>query len=83
MMLNPAVMNITKPEGLAELLRKILDGADLHSEDIIPSKEELIKQARILEMQMQGNPQAMPVPAGGEVVNPAGQRMGGQDFGVM
>lgn len=83
LMLNPAVMNITKPEGLAELLRKILDGADMHSEDIIPSKEELIKQARILEMQMQSNPQAMPVPAGGEAVNPAGQRMGGQDFGVV
>jgi len=82
-MLNPAIIALIGADGLIELLRGVVDGADLKTDDIIPSKEEMARINKMQEMAFnaataaQGN---QPQPQAPAQVNGGGQLVSGQEY---
>ena len=77
---NPAVLSIIGQEGLAEILREIVEGMDFVSDDIVPSKEVLAKRLQAQAMQQQAQ---MMAPEQGREIDGAGAVKGGADANIM
>lgn len=78
--INPAVLQIIGQEGLAEIIREIVDGMDFISDDIVPTKEELSKRMQAQAMQQQAQ---MMAPEQGREIDGAGAVKGGADANIM
>ena len=78
--MNPAVLQIIGQEGLAEIIREIVDGMDFISDDIVPTKEELSKRMQAQAMQQQAQ---MMAPEQGREIDGAGAVKGGADANIM
>lgn len=80
--LHPAVMQTIGQDGFAELLRKVYQGADLDAGDIVPSKDETIRNQMLMTQQAGRQPAQVQGPNNlkmGTQTDPAGNRMGGAD----
>ena len=81
--LNPIVLQTIGHEGFAELLRKVFQGADLDADDIVPSKDEVIRNQILMSQRQQMSSQQQNKGSKsfkkGIQTNPAGNRMGGAD----
>lgn len=80
--LHPIVLQTIGQEGFAELLRKVFQGADLDADDIVPGKDETLRNQMLMQQQQQGPQQQQQGPGNfqkGTQTNPAGDRMGGAD----
>lgn len=83
--LHPSVLQTIGQDGFAELLRKVFQGADLDADDIVPSKDETLRNQMLMSQQPMRPPQQGQQGQGagnlkkGTQTNPAGDRMGGTD----
>ncbi|MBI9090725.1 MAG: hypothetical protein JEZ12_16025 [Desulfobacterium sp.] len=79
--MNSAVLGIIGQEGLAEVLREIVEGMDFTSDEIVPTKEAFSKRLQAESLQVQAQAQ---LPGGvqgseGKEVDGAGAVQGGRD----
>jgi len=87
--MNPAVLSLIGQEGLAEILREIVDGMDFTSDEIVPTKEILSKRLQAQAVQQQAQLMAPEGQAGGKQaskgkeVDGAGAVQGGADVKTM
>jgi len=82
---NPAVLQVIGMEGLAEILREVVDGMDFTSDDIVPSKEDMAqKQAQaMMQAQQQAQIEQQGGPKPGRETDGAGAVQGGADASFM
>jgi hypothetical protein len=92
--LNPAVLQLIGLPGLSEILRHVMQGIDFNVDKIIPTPEMLKRMEAMMQMQAadasqgggsggggeKGKPKGAVAPKKAEAVNPAGDRVQGQDF---
>jgi hypothetical protein len=82
---NPAVLQVIGMDGLAEILREVVEGMDFTSDEIVPSKEDMVRKQEQANMQLQQQAQieqgAGPKP--GRETDGAGAVQGGQDVKVV
>jgi hypothetical protein len=48
---SPVLQSIIKPEGVTALIREVVDGLGMETDDLVPTKTELIEQAAMAEQQ--------------------------------
>jgi hypothetical protein len=77
--LDPRVLDIIGRDGLAEYLRQFFSGLELGNADIVPSKDDMMRQLIMSEGMMPQQGQGPGMPQQGANTNPAGDRAGGQD----
>jgi hypothetical protein len=78
--LHPIVLQTIGQDGFAELLRKVFQGADLDADDIVPSKDEQLRNRMLMQQQQpMRQQQGSANYKKGTNTNPAGDRMGGAD----
>lgn len=80
--LHPNVLEIIGQEGLAEIIREIVDGMDFISDDIVPSTEELSRRGQMQQVQAQ-QAQIEQQQAQGREVDGGGAVKGGADARLM
>lgn len=81
---NPAVLQVIGMEGLAEVLREIVEGMDFSSDEIVPTKQDMQRKQEQAAMQAQQQ-QQIEANAGkpGRETDGAGAVQGGQDGRVV
>ncbi|MCP4116473.1 MAG: hypothetical protein GY737_13895 [Desulfobacteraceae bacterium] len=79
---NPIVLQIIGQEGLAAILREIVEGMDFTADEIVPTKEVFAKRLQSEAVQAQAQAQ-IAAPEQGKEVDGAGAVQGGRDAKIV